>query len=191
MVLGNGHKVTTVTYDMEQFLRSCVDRYLEVAGNVELNKVPTPGPHEETKDHPSRAPIQTGPSVECNWRGNRVPANGYETPSCQAGGTSEGAHPEPVRGQLAPHAASVLMKKLYGARIAGFDLLRQVNRLARNITRWTTDHDKKLHHLMCYIHHTKHWRMIGWVGDSVEDMYLAVLTFSGAPILCGRHLAVT
>ena len=110
VVLGNGHKVTTVTYDMEQFLRSCVDRYLEVAGNVELKKVPTPGPHEETKDHTSRAPTQTGPSVECNWCGNRVPANGYETSSCQAGGTSEGAHPEPVRGQPAPHAASVLMK---------------------------------------------------------------------------------
>ena len=100
VVLGNGHQVTTVTFDMEQFLRSCVDRYLEVAGNVEFKKVPTPGPHEETKDHPSRAPIQTGPSVECHWCGNRVPANGYETPSCQAGGTSEGAHPEPVRGQL-------------------------------------------------------------------------------------------
>ena len=151
VVLGNSHKVTTVTYDMEQFLRSCVDRYFEVAGNVDLKKVPTPGPHEETKDHPSRAPIQTGPSVECNWCGNRVPANGYETPSCQAGGTSEGAHPEPVRAQLAPHAASVLMKILHGARVARFDLLRQVNRLARNITRWTTDDDKKLHHLMCYI----------------------------------------
>ena len=112
VVLGNGHQVTTVTYDMEQFLRSCVDRYLEVAGNVEMKKLPTPGPHEETKDHPSRAPIQTGPSVECNWCGNRVPANGYETPSCQAGGTSEGAHPEPVREHLAPHAASVLMKIL-------------------------------------------------------------------------------
>ena len=125
VVLGNGYKVTTVTYDMEQFLGCCVDRYLEVAGSVELKKVPTPGPHEETKDHPSRAPTQFGPSVERNWCGNRAPANGYETPSCQAGGTSEGAHPEPVCGQLAPHAASVLMKVLYGARIARFDLLRQ------------------------------------------------------------------
>ena len=94
---GEGFVRSSVTYDMEQFLRSCVDRYLEVAGNVELKKVPTPGPHEETKDHTSRAPIQTGLSVECNWCGNRVPANGYETPSCQAGGTSEGAHPETTR----------------------------------------------------------------------------------------------
>ena len=62
----------------------------EAASFLRLLARATPGPHEETKDHPSRAPIQTGP-VERNRRGNRVPANGYETPSCQAGGTSEGA----------------------------------------------------------------------------------------------------
>ena len=103
VTLGNGHRVTTVTYDMEQFLRSCVDRYLEVAGDVKLNQVVTP----------------------------------------------ELARKEPVRGHLAPHAASVLMKLLHGARIARFDLLRQVNRLARNVHRWTDSDDRGLHHLMC------------------------------------------
>ena len=46
-------------------------------------------------------------------------------------------------GQLAPHAASVLMKILYGSRIARFDLLRQVNRspggqptMTRNFITW-------------------------------------------------------
>ena len=174
LVLGNGHTVTTVTYHMEQSLRSCAD--LEVAGNVELKKVPTPGPHEETKDYPSRAPIQTGPSVECNSCGNRVPANDYDFGRSSSGACS-----------WTPHAASVLMEVLYGAG--------QVNRLARNITRWTTDDDKKLHRLMRYIHHTKHWRMIGWVGDSVNNLHLAVYVdadFSGcAPLLCGRHLVVT
>ena len=71
VVLGNGQKV-----------RYCVDRYLEVAGSVELKKVATPGVHEETKDHPSRMTIQTGPSVVRNWCSNRVPTNGYDTPSC-------------------------------------------------------------------------------------------------------------
>ena len=37
---------------------------------------------------------------------------------------------EPVRGQNAPHAARALMKVLHCARVARFDLLRQVNRLA-------------------------------------------------------------
>ena len=45
-----------MTYDMEQFLRSCVDRYLEVAGDVKLNKVVAPELHEETKNHVSRKP---------------------------------------------------------------------------------------------------------------------------------------
>ena len=174
VTLGNGHRVTTVTYDMEQFLRSCVDRYLEVAGDVKLNKVVTPDLHEETKNHVSRKPVREGPSVVCNWCNNLVPTDGSATVPDQRGGTPELAMKEPVRGHLAPHAASVLMKLLYGARIARFDLLRQVNRLARNVHRWTDSDDRGLRHLMCYVHHTKHWRMVGWVGDPMDDVHLAL-----------------
>ena len=115
VTLGNGHRVTTVTYDMEQLLRSCVDRYLEVAGDVKLNKVVTPELHEETKNHVSRKPAKEGPSVVCNWCNNLVPTDGSATAPDQRGGTPELAMKEPVRGHLAPHAASVLMKLLYGA----------------------------------------------------------------------------
>ena len=66
------------------------------------------------------------------------------------------------------------MKLPYGARIARFDLLRQVNRLARNVHKWTDSDDRGLHHLMCYVHHTKHWRMVGWVGDPMDDAHLAL-----------------
>ena len=51
------------------------------------------------------------------------------------------------RGVLAPHAASVLMKLLYAARIARFDL-------ARNVNKWAKKDDAKLHHLMCYVNST-------------------------------------
>ena len=27
---------------------------------------------------------------------------------------------------------------------------------------------------MCYVHHTKHWRMVGWVGDPMDDVRLAL-----------------
>ena len=81
VTLGNGHRVTTVTYDMEQFLRSCVDRNLEVAGDVKLNKVVTPELHEETKNHVSRKPAREGPSVVCNWCNNLVPL-----PQCRTNG---------------------------------------------------------------------------------------------------------
>ena len=194
VTLGNGHRVTTVTYDMEQFLRSCVDRYLEVAGDVKLNKVVTPELHEETKNHVSRKPAREGPSVVCNWCNNLVPTDGSATVPDQRGGTPELAMKEPVRGHLAPHAASVLMKLLYGARIARFDLLRQVNRLARNVHRWTDSDDRGLHHLMCYVHHTKHWRMVGWVGDPIDDVHLALYAdadFAGCIDLAAFHLRWT
>ena len=55
-----------------------------------------------------------------------MPTDGSATVPDQRGGTPELAMKEPVHGHLAPHAASVLMKLLYGARIARFDLLRQV-----------------------------------------------------------------
>ena len=50
-----------------------------------------------------------------------------------------------------------------------FDLLRSINNLARKITKWTKKEDALLHHLMAYVHQSKHHMMIGWVGDSLGD----------------------
>ena len=54
--------------------------------------------------------------------------------------------------------------------MARFDLLRAVCHLACYITKWSTDCDKRLHRLACYIHSTKHFRMIGWVGDDLSSL---------------------
>jgi hypothetical protein len=54
-------------------------------------------------------------------------------------------------GALADIAARVLMKVLYCARLARFDLLKAISSLATKITKWTRNCDKKLHQLMCYI----------------------------------------
>ena len=94
------------------------------------------------------------------------------------------------RGNLAPHAASVLMKLLYAARIARFDLLRSINALARNVTKWTKDDDARLHHLMCYVNSTLSLKMIGWVGDKIEDLSLGLFAdadFAG----CAQSLRST
>ena len=49
-------------------------------------------------------------------------------------------------------------KTSYAARIARFDLLRSINMLARNVTKWTKQDDFKLHHLMSYVNSkTKNW----------------------------------
>jgi hypothetical protein len=48
------------------------------------------------------------------------------------------------RGHLADSAASVLMKLLYAARVARFDLLRPVQGLAKWFTKWRKRHDDEL-----------------------------------------------
>ncbi len=78
---------------------------------------------------------------------------------------------EPVdQGQLGSVAASVLMKCLFLARRARFDLLRAVQGLARFVTKWSIKQDAAIHRLICYIHTTKGWRMIGWIGDDASDL---------------------
>ena len=82
------------------------------------------------------------------------------------------------------------MKLLYAARIARFDLLRAINVLARNVTKWTVADDAKLHHLMCYVHHSADQKMVGWVGDSKADLSLAL--FADADYAgCGQSLKST
>ena len=97
---------------------------------------------------------------------------------------------ESERGALAPHAASVLMKLLYAARIARFDLLRSINSLARNVTKWTIDDDAKLYHLMCYVNSSLSKRMTGWVGDNFNELTLSLFAdadFAG----CAQSLKST
>ena len=73
-------------------------------------------------------------------------------------------------GELAPSAASVLMKIMYAARMARFDLLRPVQWLAKFMTKWTRQQDLELHRLVCYIQQTKSWKTVGWIGDDVKDI---------------------
>ena len=82
------------------------------------------------------------------------------------------------------------MKVLYGARMARPDLLRAVQGLARRVTKWTTNDDAALHRLICYIHTTADWLLVGWVGDSIDG--LAPHLFSDADFAgCGETLLST
>ena len=78
--------------------------------------------------------------------------------------------PTPDAGRLQPIAAKVLMKILYAARLCCFDLLRAVCHLATVVTKWTSECDRKLYRLVCYITSSKHLRMIGWVGDGLSTL---------------------
>ena len=138
--------MSTMTYDMEGLLKLSVEKYLDIVGkDTKLKHVSTPSLPEETKKHKSRAPCPGNPKNKkvCPWCTHEFDPDAplfYEQ-GTQGEDVSPG---ESERGALAPHAASVLMKLLYAARIARFDLLRSINSLARNVTKWTIDDDAKV-----------------------------------------------
>ena len=111
-------------------------RYLDIVGkDTKLKHVSTPS-LPETKKHKSRAPCPGDPKkkVACPWCSHEFDPDAPEF--YKPGTIGEDVSPgESARGALAPHAASVLMKLLYAARIARFDLLRSINSLARNVTK--------------------------------------------------------
>ena len=77
---------------------------------------------------------------------------------------------QPDEGVLAKMAASILMKCLYAARMARFDLLRPIQGLAKYLTKWGKRQDEELHQLMSYIYSTKSWKTVGWIADKFEDL---------------------
>ena len=130
-------------YDMRDFMRSCVDRYLEVTGTN----------------------VKSLRRAETTFL---VMPGGGDTP------------PEPEKaddyGELSEVASSVLMKLLYGARMARWDLLRAIGILSSRVTKWTKDCDISLHRLMCYVNTTVDFTLTGYVGecDRFEDLHLAL-----------------
>jgi hypothetical protein len=77
--------------------------------------------------------------------------------------------PEPLleEGKYKSVAAKILMKILYAARVARFDLLRAVSNLACCVAKWDASCDRTPHRLVCYIESTLHLRQVTWIGDGV------------------------
>jgi hypothetical protein len=67
--------------------------------------------------------------------------------------------------QFNTEAARVIMKIMYGARMARPDLLRTIAYLARFLTQWNEDMDRRLQRLMSYIHHSYSYRMYAYMGE--------------------------
>ncbi len=201
----DGGVANSVMYNMENFWDSCVQRYKDLAGpNVRIKEVPTPFLVEDSEKGPAGAPCATGPITECTWCAHTftptvynnldelnkhskkdVPTGTDLSDEDSLGGGNSAANNKPqIKGRLAEHAACILMKCLYGARMARFDLLRAITSLACQLTRWTPECDRKLHRLMCYIHTSKHLRMIGYVGDKINEVQRHL--FAGADFSGGR-----
>eukprot|EP00971_Amphidinium_carterae_P065325 1294705-Amphidinium_carterae.1 len=71
-------------------------------------------------------------------------------------------------GNMAPNAAKHLMKLMYGARMCYPQILVSISRLACNITRWTRDDDRRLHHLISFMH--SHGRSQVLVGETLRTV---------------------
>ena len=88
----------------------------------------------------------------------------------------ENSPSESKEGLLAPIACKVLMKILYGARLARFDLLRPIAALASKITKWDSVCDRMLHRLVCYINSSLDYKLKGYIGDSSKDLKITLFS---------------
>ena len=79
------------------------------------------------------------------------------------------------RGVFADHAASLVMKLMYGVRMAGPHLSTVVARLSSQITKWTRDSDRRLHRIYSYLAQAKKLTLKGSLstGDVNEVMLIA------------------
>ena len=77
-----------------------------------------------------------------------------------------------TKGVLTPIAARVLMKILFAARMAWYDLLRAVQGLAARATKWSTDCDWALHRLVCFINSTLDNKLKAFINDSLAKCKL-------------------
>ena len=67
ITMGDGTKAVLFKYKMENFMRSCVEKYLEHAPGLRLKHVDTPFLPEDQALSPQGAPPYGGPCLECPW----------------------------------------------------------------------------------------------------------------------------
>jgi len=126
----NGVNVQSIEYDMGPFLEECVSRYLSLAGrdHSSLKKVPTPF-LEEAEERSVTIPPEAGCDdivhAPLEAEGNAVTAGTKPGNTVGHGGD----------GVLHNIVCKVLMKVLYAARLARFDLLRPIAGLATRIAK--------------------------------------------------------
>lgn len=89
--------------------------------------------------------------------------------------------PAPETCALADVALKVNMKNMWVGRYARRDIGRAVGHLATKVSRWTPPQDKKLHRLMSYMHHSREFRQIGFIGAELEDLRLGLFADADFP----------
>jgi hypothetical protein len=105
---------------------------------------------------------------------SKVTLRKVDTPFIDESKDIEEVFDEKNPGKLKSVASAVLMKCLYAARMARFDLLRPITALAKLVTKWSPRCDRMLHKLMCYINSTLDVAMYGWIADNMKSLEIVL-----------------
>jgi hypothetical protein len=173
-----GQTTTLLVYNMEQFLRECINKYKSLVGLQELVPIPTPFVDETAV--PIKPPVDKVPPLRSAELKVGKKNRNRKKPGLKEG-LPMGSAPvdldspptksdQETPGRLRQDAACVLMKLLYAARTARFDLLRAIGALSQMISCWTLDCDKRLHALLCYVQQTLSYRQIAWVNNERSEL---------------------
>ncbi len=68
------------------------------------------------------------------------------------------------------------MKILCAARTVLPDLLLATCTLARKVSRWCRECDRRVHRLLIYTKYTQHWQQYSYMGDDFDDIRIALVT---------------
>ena len=117
---------------MESFLDSCVEKFCHLAQYKRADLKPATTPFID------EAKAQKEQLAELAKEEDRAAKSGEEPKTLD-------------RGELSDDAARILMKLLYGARLARYDLLRAIGHLASQVTKWTRWSDARLLKLIRYV----------------------------------------
>ena len=144
-------RINLMEYDMEPFLDSCVERYCELAKvpRSSLKYVETPFINEQEALKQEKETVHQRDEILEQIEklvGQLKDLKGKELEK----------RTRELTGTLSPIASKILMKLLYAARLARWDLLRAIGFLATQITKWTAWSDKRLYRIICYVNST-HW----------------------------------
>jgi hypothetical protein len=159
---------------MSDFLRSCVERYIELTGGkYKLKYAATPfldekAAHWELNGGKGIPPEDYSNFPSRNRRRVATPMNAtMNITEWEPDPELEDTQKITPTGALQPIASKIVMKVLYAARMCRWDLLRVCGVLSQKVSKWTELEDKMLHRMMCYINSTIDLKMIGWVGQDI------------------------
>ena len=150
-------EVQATEYEMKEYPQQSTDHNLKVTGTVrtKLRRVETP--YLAENEHPSDCSHEDGNPMN--------PLSHVVGGAMKCSVSKDKSRAVSEGGTLQAHAATVLMKILYPARLCRWDLIRPTCALASRITKWDRICDKALHKLVCYIHSTPDKVQLAFIGD--------------------------